>query len=134
MMDQRFRTLAFNLAVVLSLIVLFKPGGDGPLPFPQADKVIHATTFALLAITAWWRFKSVRTIAIALVAYAVLSEFIQHFFIPGREFDVIDILADSFGAFAILLIVKLNRHPAREAYEFRRDSGSFRKDSGSSPE
>ncbi len=106
MASNNLRSSIFALAVVVSLVILFKPGGDGPLPFWQADKVIHATTFGLLAVTAWWRFKAWRNIALALVAYAVLSEVIQHFFIPGREFDPVDIVADSVGAFAILLAVR----------------------------
>jgi VanZ family protein len=97
------------LTVVISIVVLFRPGGDGPLPFPQADKVIHATTFALLALGASWRLRlSARTVlavAAVLLAYAVASEIIQHFWIPGREFDLLDIAADSLGALLVLGLV-----------------------------
>jgi hypothetical protein len=106
MHDRWLRNLSFGLAVILSLVVLFKPGSDGPLPFPQADKLIHATTFALLAITAWWRLRSWTVIAGILVGYAAGSEVIQHFFIRGREFDLLDIAADLAGTFVILVPVR----------------------------
>ncbi len=103
---QQLRSLAFGLAVVLSAIILFKPGSDGPLPFPQADKVIHAATFALLAFTSWWRFRRPAVIALCLLGYAVGSEVIQHFFIPGRDFELLDIGADLVGTSVILVMVR----------------------------
>ena len=102
------RYYAIYLAVALSLWVLFKPGSDGPLPFPQADKVIHATTFTFLAIAMIWRRISWRVVAIGLLIYAGVSEIIQHFWIPGREFELLDIAADSDGAW-IGLAVGLRR-------------------------
>jgi hypothetical protein len=90
------------VAICISIVILFKPGGDGPLPFPQADKVIHATTFALLALGLYWRQMKLRMIIMILLVYAAGSEIIQHFFIPGREFDLLDIVADSAG-FALML-------------------------------
>ena len=89
-------------ATVLSLVVLFRPGGDGPLPFWQADKVIHATTFALLALGLWWRQLRLCQIALGLFVYAVASEIIQHSWIPGREFELLDIIADSVGIALVL--------------------------------
>ena len=106
MKDAEFRSISFGLAVILSTIILFKPGGDGPLPFPQADKVIHATTFALLSLTAWLRFQKFRIIALCLIAYAISSEIIQHFLIPGREFDFLDIAADLVGGLGILIAIR----------------------------
>lgn len=96
------------LAGGLSIIVLFKPGGDGPLPFWQADKVIHAITFALLALGLWWRQLAAKTILAVLAAYAVGSEVIQHFFISGREFDLLDMVADTFGV-GLMLALELRR-------------------------
>lgn len=107
--DRELRSISFALAVILSMIVLFRPGSDGPLPFPQADKVIHATTFGLLAATAWLRFKRAKIIALCLIAYAVGSEIIQHFWIPGREFELLDILADLAGGFVILVSIRKMR-------------------------
>ncbi len=94
------------LAIAISLIILFKPGGDGPLPFPQADKVVHATTFALLALGLWWRKVSWKLILAASAAYAVSSEIIQHFFIPGRDFELLDIAADTAGAGLVVALVQ----------------------------
>lgn len=106
MQDKFWRNLSFSLAVVLSLIILFRPGGTGLLPFPAADKVIHLGTFALLALTAWWRLGRPRRIFSGLAVYALVSEVIQQLFIPRRSFDLADIAADLAGAFAILWAVR----------------------------
>jgi len=77
-------------------------------PFPHWDKVVHATEFGLFcflnlralrgtfpkaampAIAAW-------AILIA-VSYGASDEFHQAF-VPGRESDLLDLLADAGGAF-----------------------------------
>jgi hypothetical protein len=92
------------LAVAISLVVLFKPGGDGPLPFTQADKVIHVATFALLAMGLWWRKYSWKVILGSLIIYAVASEAIQRLFIFGREFELLDIVADTIGSCLVLAL------------------------------
>jgi VanZ family protein len=121
MRDRWLRSVAFGLAVLLSIFVLFRPGGVGPLPFPHFDKVVHATTFALLAVTAWFRFyglslraKRGNLILLCLLAYAIGSELIQHFWIPGRTFDLLDILADMVGALIVISSVHfLSSRPKR---------------------
>lgn len=96
-------------ALLVSIIILFKPGGDGPLPFPQADKVLHALTFALLALGLWWRRVRWKLILVVLLAYAVSSEIVQHFFIPGREFELLDIVADTVGASLVVAFQSFKR-------------------------
>ena len=57
------------------MVVLFAPGSaDGSLPFLQADKVVHAGVFALLAATGRWRCGPVAWVLLAVCAYAPLSE------------------------------------------------------------
>ncbi len=107
-MRAAFRQYFIYLAFAISFVVLFKPGGDGPLPFPQADKVIHLVTFALLALGLWWRKLGWKVILGSLVTYAVASEVIQHFFIPGREFELLDILADTVGASLVVALTRVN--------------------------
>ncbi|MBW3537978.1 VanZ family protein [Candidatus Parcubacteria bacterium] len=96
------RRYAFYAALPLSWLVLFTPPGSGPLPFAQADKLIHAGLFALLAATAGWRWRRRRIIAAGLLLYALTSEVIQGGWIAGRQFDLIDLLADSIGLAAAL--------------------------------
>jgi len=100
---------AIYLAIGLSLIILFTPGSDNRLPVVGLDKLIHFAIFSFLAITANWRFGRFVPIAVALMLYAVFSEVIQHFWIPGREFDLIDIAADCAGAFGLLAFQASNR-------------------------
>jgi VanZ family protein len=131
------RSLSFGLALILSIYVLFRPGGFGPLPFAHADKCMHAVTFSLLAVTSWLRLsyealsgaatKQSRAsgaltsltslIILGLGAYAVASEVIQHFFIPTRSFDLVDILADLVGAVAGLTAGTLTKHPGYSTME-----------------
>ncbi len=109
----QIRHFFIYFAIMVSVIVLFKPGGDGPLPFPQADKVIHALTFALLALGMRWRILSWKVIFVSLASYAALSELIQRYFVPGREFDLVDITADLSGVIFILIWVMLSKLSSR---------------------
>lgn len=95
--DRFLRFYAFYAAFILSLVVLFTPAGGGALPFPQADKLIHMGLFAVLAATAGWRWGRWRTIVLGLLGYALVSEILQGAGIPGRQFDLVDLAADSAG-------------------------------------
>ena len=69
------------------------------------DKLIHFSGFFLLgglAMLAGWK-TSVYKILLALIAYAALTEILQHF-IPGRSFSVLDWVADSMGVVIAVLI------------------------------
>ena len=80
------------------MVVLFAPGSaDGSLPFLQADKVVHAGVFALLAATGRWRFGPVAWVLLAVCAYAPLSEVVQTFLLPHRDGDWRDAAADLLG-------------------------------------
>ena len=87
----------FALVVGLSLVVLFAPSGDGAAPFPQADKVVHLTLFALLAGTARWRFGPALVVLAVVAAYAPLSEVVQALALPHRDGDWHDAAADLAG-------------------------------------
>ena len=67
------------------------------------DKLIHFLGFFMLgslAVFSWWRLSMGRLAAI-LIAYAALTEILQHF-IPGRSFSLLDWLADALGILAAL--------------------------------
>lgn len=89
--------VAFVVAIAISAVVLFAPSTDGLPIFPYADKLVHASVFALLC----WR--GIRAgmrpllLAAALVGYAIASEVIQATVLPHRAGDVTDVLADSLG-------------------------------------
>lgn len=107
--------------VVLVLICL--PGSDLPtvdswLNLIYFDKWIHAGIFGLLAFLFMRPFAvsgmsyagklgyCIR-IAIATIVWGLTTEFIQKFFIAGRNFDLFDWAADSFGVLLALFFVKM---------------------------
>ena len=80
------------------MVVLFAPGSaDGSLPFLQADKVVHAGVFALLAATGRWRYGPVAWVLLTMCAYAPLSEVVQAVLLPHRDGDWRDAAADLLG-------------------------------------
>ena len=86
--------------MLLSGYVLFSPSSGGPPLFPQADKVVHATLFALLAVTAGLRLGARRAVLLAVVAYAPASELVQALALPTRSGDAVDVVADLVGTAA----------------------------------
>ena len=87
----------FALAILGSLVVLFSPGSDVP-PAPYGvDKLVHASTFAMLAFTGSWAGVQRRWLLAALLLYAPASELIQTFSPLQRDGSVWDALADGVG-------------------------------------
>lgn len=95
-------------------VLLFLPGKDLPetddwMSAIYFDKWVHAGIFGILSLSwlypAWkankkngfnysgWR----NGLLIALISWALISECIQYFFVPSRQFDVGDIAADVAG-------------------------------------
>jgi len=100
-------TLAFALACLVSLVVLFAPSSGPAGAVPHLDKVVHASVFGLLVVTGVLRFGRPRAAVLAAAAYAVLSEVVQHVALPGRTGDPTDVVADVCGALLGLLVVVL---------------------------
>ncbi len=85
---------------------------------PNLDKLVHATLFGTFVflwsvyldaknekkINSWSRSISVLFIA---CLYGVGTELMQKYFIPNRDYDIYDILADSIGAILGFLFVNL---------------------------
>ncbi len=40
-----------------------------------------------------------------MLTYGVVMEFVQKYFVPGRSFDLLDILCDGIGSFAGMITV-----------------------------
>jgi VanZ family protein len=101
--------------LIISTILLTIPGNDLPrsplFDFPFFDKLVHLGMFFLLSgsfcfpllrraerpATTKSRFI---TVALLVLAYGIVMEFVQKFFVPGRSFDVGDIVFDGLGSFA----------------------------------
>jgi VanZ family protein len=94
-------------------IGVFLPGSMIPsethLAIPQFDKVVHVTLFGVFVLL-WNLYESGRTRQQAKLLrlfflwyvlgniYGIGSEYIQKYWIPGRDYDQADIIADMIGA------------------------------------
>ena len=91
--------LCFGLTAYLSLMPQeFLPSGINIW-----DKLSHSIAFAALALSAalgWPEKGFVRSVLIPLLLFGVLVEVIQYF-VPGREFSLLDMLADAVGIFIV---------------------------------
>ncbi len=86
-----------------------------PISFPGDDKVVHAALYAVLG--AVLRVALGRTgPAVALAAAYGLSDEVHQAFVPGRDADVFDWLADVAGAaLGAALAARFERRPWRRS-------------------
>jgi hypothetical protein len=100
------RQSLFFIVFILSLLILFMPLSGQETSFSLVDKIVHGSLFLALAISAGWRFLGSKyKIILWLVFYAVLSETLQEFFIPGRGYQLTDLLADGAGILMGYLVI-----------------------------
>jgi hypothetical protein len=88
---------AFGVALALQLIVLYAPNAPAGPEIPGLDKVIHASIFAAPALAALMLGIRARWALAILAVHAPISELIQHFALPHRNGDVLDVMADLGG-------------------------------------
>jgi VanZ family protein len=98
---------AFAVAVLISLAVLFAPPSDVPSSPPGVDKIVHFSLFAALALTGRWAGVRRGVLAGLLVLYAAVSELLQGTDLVDRDASVGDLVADSAGVVAGLLLWRL---------------------------
>ncbi|AHF17753.1 hypothetical protein NIASO_13715 [Niabella soli DSM 19437] len=95
---------------IITVILLTLPGADFPqenfLTKIHFDKWVHIGMFALLVFLwdAWLSggkeaapFKKFITVGIVALIYGIVMEFVQRYWVPGRSFDVTDMIADGVG-------------------------------------
>jgi VanZ family protein len=98
---------------VIMGVLLFMPGSmlphENTFAIPQFDKIVHIGIFGGFVFL-WNLMLSSRVIPLKRllslffvvflvgIAYGIGSEFIQKYFIPGRDYDNVDIIADMIGA------------------------------------
>ena len=108
------RLLLALALMVVTWLMLSPAAGQGGIPIN--DKVAHALVFGLLALlthASWperdfdWR------LGLPLLTYGLAIEVIQYF-VPGRFFSLLDLLADGVGILLYLLLLPrfLPRSPA----------------------
>lgn len=106
----------------LIMVLICLPGQDLPsvddwLSLIYFDKWVHAGLFGILCLLFTYPFLQAATgrtarlqaairVTIAVIIWGLTTEFIQKFFVTGRNFDLLDWAADSFGALLAFAIVK----------------------------
>lgn len=103
-----------GLAVAVHLVALYLPGdpqGTLELPWlPGADKVVHVLLFAVPVYLLGRLTRRVGLVAGVFAVHAVVSELVQWRFVPYRDGDVVDALADLAGiGLAVLLLLRWRR-------------------------
>ena len=91
--------LLLGLALVVSSAAMLSPTVPMEPPFAHFDKLVHLSTFLVLARLAdagWPQHGFVLGKWLPLLGYGVLIECLQYG-IPTRSFDLLDILADASG-------------------------------------
>ncbi len=115
----RLGSLALTLAWAALIYYLSdQPGRDLPLLFPMQDKLMHLLVFGVLGFLALgtrkpaasgYRVRDYWKVALLVALFGVLDEWHQTF-VPGRNADVFDVLADAagglLGAGALFLVVR----------------------------
>ena len=108
--------LIWTAIIIFLLVVSVPSSADIPkIRIPHFDKIVHFGLFMILAFLYAWGFKKQRT-HIALIKFAfyfavfiaivigIITELIQAYWIPTRNGDVYDLLADTFGVFFGILL------------------------------
>ncbi|WP_203567703.1 VanZ family protein [Aestuariimicrobium ganziense] len=92
-------TLAFVVATVFHLIVLYSPSPEVDSTWPRhTDKVAHLLGFGVPVALGWTRFLSGRRwVVAAFAAHAVVSELVQSWLLGRRQGDPLDAVADLVG-------------------------------------
>ncbi|HEX8277199.1 MAG TPA: VanZ family protein [Segetibacter sp.] len=117
----RIRKIDFIPATVWfisSTILLSLPGDDLPnafINFPNFDKFVHFFMFFLLTVSFCFPFTKIisarsiswfNQVALYVILYGIVMEFVQKYLVPNRSFDVIDIVFDSLGSIAGLFAAR----------------------------
>lgn len=98
------------LALAVQLVAVYLPGspdGGTELPWlPGADKVVHLLIFAVPTYLFGRLTRRVGLVAGLFAVHAVVSELVQWRFLPYRDGDPFDALADLAGIGLAVLLLK----------------------------
>jgi VanZ family protein len=114
------RPLLLRLPALLIAAIIWFLSSQSVLPYPQnivgLDKLLHFSAYAALGIAAglwispaFWKRRPVLSlllITIIVSAYGITDE-LHQYFVPGRDCDIRDWVADTLGAFTGALIVRI---------------------------
>ncbi|WP_235817978.1 VanZ family protein [Formosa haliotis] len=105
---------AIFYTLVLSTVSLINLGNLTAGTPKNSDKAFHFLAYCLLALVwyvvfkigfKWPKTKSLVTSGIVSICFGILIECLQGGFTQSRQFDVLDIVANSTGVFLMLIIL-----------------------------
>ncbi|GAA4416676.1 hypothetical protein GCM10023169_11830 [Georgenia halophila] len=118
------RSAVVAVSLVVQLLVLYMPDAPdapGGVEIPGADKAAHLLVFAAVSYAAL-RAGVPRTLVVGYgLGQALLSELVQHLWLPLRTGDPLDLLADLAG---VALALTLTRALARRYPRTGRRAGA----------
>lgn len=90
--------------------------------FPHEDKLLHFLAFGFLGLTfiraltgaTNWRFASCVAVTVVGVLLAGLSDELHQYFVPGRDVEALDVLADAVGGAVASLVWTVLFRPGKE--------------------
>ena len=111
--QKRLSRLAFGVALALQLIAVYSPQGLAGPGIPGLDKVVHVSIFFAPALALLMMGIRARWALGILALHAPVSELVQHFWLPQRDGDVFDAVADLSGVLlgGLTYVVWTRRHP-----------------------
>tara|TARA_B100000678_G_scaffold155032_1_gene129568 strand:+ start:311 stop:664 length:354 start_codon:yes stop_codon:yes gene_type:complete len=107
----RLARVGLVFCAILAFIIAILPSAPGPENYN--DKVIHASTFFVLAGLAGtgWRRSRAFKLFIALTMFGGFIEIMQGLDIIGRDADWFDLMADMGGAALGLIVSRILTRP-----------------------
>ena len=102
--------LGFGAVLAVQLIVVYAPQGPGGPQIAGLDKLVHLVIFALPVLAALMAGLRAPWVLGILAVHAPVSELVQHFALPRRTGDLLDMVADLAGvALGYLAFLVWNR-------------------------
>uniref|UniRef100_UPI00404A55D5 VanZ family protein n=1 Tax=Gelidibacter sp. TaxID=2018083 RepID=UPI00404A55D5 len=110
--NQIRRNRLFQASIVVILILVLTPkASSGVHPMTYLDKVVHFALFLTVSINGCYKYQNCerRTEAIIwIIFFGLITEVIQQF-IPGRDMDIYDGIANTLGVISGYYIYKMNQ-------------------------
>jgi VanZ family protein len=122
MLKHSARLVFLALAIAWASVIFYlssQPSIDTPSLFPGQDKLFHMIAFGVLGFflmggmktaSNGYRTRQVWFVVALVMLYGLLDEFHQYF-VPGRDADILDALADAagslVGAWSMYYLVKV---------------------------
>ena len=106
---------AASVALIVQLLAIYLPGSTSSSLaiawLPEADKIVHLVIFAAPTYLFGRLTRRVGLVAAGFAVHAVVSELVQWRFVPFRDGDPRDALADLAGI--VLAVLLIHRRPGR---------------------